>query len=195
MPGELELLQKIAENTGSNSSMHIAFVAGGSAVAGALVSAVLSYFGIVHTIRAQTLIERQKLQASVVTTERLRWLQDLRSKVAAFYARIEMQLSHLERPVNVVQSDKYQETLDALSMEVMSQCYAIFPMLDTEKEEQSRLRSALDSSLIFARARFAEKTYDEMRIEMVPFAALKVEAFSALEEIGRKAWKKVQALE
>lgn len=103
MPTELELLQKIAENT-SNSSMHIALVAGGSAVAGALASALLSYFGIVRTIRAQTLIERQKLQATVVTTERLRWLQDLRAKVAAFYAQIEMQLSHLERPVSAVQA-------------------------------------------------------------------------------------------
>lgn len=195
MPSELELLQKIAENTGSNSSIHIALVAGGSAVAGALASALLSYFGIVRTIRAQSLIERQKLQASVVTTERLRWLQDLRSKVAAFYAQIEMQLSHLERSVHPVQSAKYQETLDSLSMEAMSQCYAIFPMLDTTKEDQGKLRSALDSSLSFAKARFAEKTHDEMQIEMTPFVAMKLEAFTALEEIGRKAWKKVQALE
>lgn len=193
MPTELELLQKIAENTSSNSSMHIALVAGGSAVAGALASALLSYFGIVRTIRAQTLIERQKLQATVVTTERLRWLQDLRAKVAAFYAQIEMQLSHLERPVSA--TAKYQETLDALSMEVMSQCYAIFPMLDTAKEDQSKLRSALDASLTFARARFAEKTNEEMRIDLAPFANFKDDAFSALEEIGRKAWKKVQALE
>ena len=195
MSSELELLQKIAENTGSTSSIHIALLAGGSAVAGALASAFLSYLGIVRTIRAQTLIERQKLQATVVTTERLRWLQDLRSKVAAFYARIEMQLSHLERPVNAIQAARYQEALDALSMEVMSQCYAIFPMLDTEKEDQNKLRSALDSSLSFANARFSEKTHDEMQIDMVPFATLKVDAFSALEEIGRKAWKKVQALE
>ncbi len=195
MPTELELLQKIAENTSSNSSMHTALVAGGSAVAGALASALLSYFGIVRTIRAQTLIERQKLQATVVTTERLRWLQDLRAKVAAFYAQIEMQLSHLERPVSAVQAAKYQETLDALSMEVMSQCYAIFPMLDTAKEHQCKLRSALDSSLTFVRARFAEKTNAEMQIDMAPFAKLKADAFGALEEIGRKAWKKVQALE
>jgi len=195
MPTELELLQKIAENTASNSSMHIALVAGGSAVAGALASALLSYFGIVRTIRAQTLIERQKLHATVVPTERLRWLQDLRAKVAAFYAQIEMQLSHLERPVSAIQAAKYQETLDTLSMEVMSQCYAIFPMLDTAKEDQSKLRSALDSSLTFARARFAEKTNEGMRIDIAPFAKLKAEAFGALEEIGRKAWKKVQALE
>lgn len=133
MPTELELLQKIAENTSSNTSMHIALVAGGSAVAGALASALLSYFGIVRTVRAQTLIERQKLQATVVTTERLRWLQDLRAKVAAFYAQIEMQLSHLERPVGAIQAAKYQETLDALSMEVMSQCYASFQCLTQQK--------------------------------------------------------------
>lgn len=195
MPTELELLQKIAENTSSNSSMHVALVAGGSAVAGALASALLSYFGIVRTVRSQTLIERQKLQATVVTTERLRWLQDLRAKVAVFYAQIEMQLSHLERPVYAPQGAKYQETLDSLSMQVMSQCYAIFPMLDTEKEDQKTLRSALDSSLSFAKDRFAEKTNHALQIDMAPFASLKAEAFGALEAIGRKAWKKVQSLE
>lgn len=80
-------------------------------------------------------------------------------------------------------------------MEVMSQCYAIFPMLGTAKEDQRRLRLGLDSSLAFARARFAEKINEEMRIDMVPFARLKADAFGAIEEIGRKAWKKVQSLE
>ena len=130
-----------------------------------------------------------------MTTERLRWLQDLRAKVAAFYAQIEMQLSHLERPVGADQSAKYQDMLDKFSFDVMTECYAIFPMLDTEKEDQAKLREALDSSLCFAKERFAEKTLYALKIDMAPFAQLKVTAFGALEEIGRKAWKKVQALQ
>lgn len=45
MSTELELLQKIVENTAGDSSLRIALVAGGSAVAGALASALLSYLG------------------------------------------------------------------------------------------------------------------------------------------------------
>lgn len=194
MQTEIELLQRIAENTSSNSSMSVALAAGGAAFAGTLISALLSYFGIARTIRAQTLIERQKLQATVVTAERLRWLQDLRGKVAAFYAQVEVQMSHLERPISAIHSKELQEEIDSISMEVMSSCYAILPMLDSANAEQSKLRSALNDSLTFAKAKLSEKTHERLSIDMSPFARQRTEAFGALEEIGRKAWKKVQAL-
>src|SRR5580704_8770266 len=91
MPTELELLQKIVNNTASDSSLRVALVAGGSAVAGALASAILSYFGIRHTVRAQAQIEKQKLLATVITTERLRWLQDIRLRLSNVYAKMDMQ--------------------------------------------------------------------------------------------------------
>ncbi len=73
MPTELELLQKIVENTASDSSLEVAWVAGGAAIAGALAASVLSYFGIRHTIKSQHAIEQQKLQATIVSAEKLRW--------------------------------------------------------------------------------------------------------------------------
>lgn len=51
-----------------------------------------------------------------------------------------------------------------------------------------------------SRHRFAARLDSYVRcrrytVAIAPFAALELEAFTALEEIGRKAWKEVQALE
>lgn len=194
MATEIELLQKIAENSASSSPLNVALVAGISAIAGALASAILSYLGIAKTVNFQTQIERQKLQAAVVTAERLRWLQELRLKVSTFYAQIEMQISHLERPVGA-DAQKYQEMLDAFSLQVATQCYAIFLMLDKEKTEQAALYEALDGSLSFVRMLFSQKGHASLPVDKEPFAELKRVAFDALEGIGRKAWKKVQSLQ
>jgi hypothetical protein len=195
MPTEIELLQKIAENTSSSQPLFVALVAGGSAVAGSLLTAVLSYFGIRHTIASQNSIERAKLQASVVTAERLRWLQDLRGKVAAFYANIEMQLSHLRRPVSPTKATEFQNLLDEFSKDVMKDCYAMLPMLDRDKEHQRELHLALNETLAFVKATVAQKTYDPLSFDLKEITSIKSKAFDALEAIGRKAWTKVQKLQ
>jgi nitrate/nitrite-specific signal transduction histidine kinase len=195
MPTELELLQKIAENTSGGQPLFVALVAGGSAIAGSLLTGILSYIGIRHTIASQNEIERAKLQASIVTAERLRWLQDLRNKVAAFYANIEMQLSHLKRPVTETKAAEFQELLDRFSESVMKDCYSIFPMLDREKDHQRELHDALNETLTFAKKTFAKKTFAPLQFDVEEIKLIKSKAFDALEAIGRKAWTKVQKLQ
>jgi len=86
----IELLREIAENTKpDNSGVWIAVVSSASALLGALIGAVLLYRGVVRQIASSHDIEQRKLQANIVTTERLRWLQDIRGRTSNFYADLD----------------------------------------------------------------------------------------------------------
>jgi len=193
MPTELELLQKIVENTSSDSSLEVAWVAGGSAVAGALAAAVLSYFGIRHTIKSQHAIEQQKLQATIVSAERLRWLQDIRARMADVYATMDMQFSLLQRP-NPSESVIQQE-LDDLSKAIMVQVNIIHLMLNPGKTSQSKLRQSLQQNLEFLSAHFSNPRQAATQSSHATYLQIKHSAFDALTEIGVETWRQIKALQ
>lgn len=196
MSNLIQLLQQVADNTAKDDSLWIAAVSGGSAILGAMVSAIFSYCTTNRTIKFQNDIEDKKLKATIITAERIRYLQDLREKVAEFYTQLDMQISHLQRPVNTDPQSRteYQELLDKFSIESMRKCYAIFPMLIREKDEQKELYFALNESLELARSYFKQKGHEPLEIDMTQYAAIKTKAFIALEAIGIKAWKKIKKL-
>ncbi|MCE1177223.1 MAG: hypothetical protein LWW76_08920 [Burkholderiales bacterium] len=189
------LLQQIVDNTASDDSLWIAAVSGSAAILGALVSALFSYCTTERTIKFQNKIEHKRLKATIITAERLRYLQDLRTLVAELYTQMDMQLSHLQRPVNPTQQTQYQQVLDDFSMEIMSKCHAIFPMLNRGEEDEKELHEALNESLALMQSYFAQKTHAALVIDMALYSALKTQAFNSLEAIGIKIWAKVQSLE
>jgi hypothetical protein len=193
MPTEIELLQKIVENTSSDSSLEVAWVAGGSAIAGALAAAVLSYFGIRHTIKSQHAIEQQKLQATIVSAERLRWLQDIRARMADVYAKMDMQFSLLPR-LNSNES-LIQQELDELSKDIMVQVNIIHLMLNPEKTSQAKLRQSLQQNLGLLSAHFSNPQQAATQSSYAAYLQIKQSAFDALTEIGVETWRQVKALQ
>lgn len=194
MPTELELLQQIAENTANGYAMHIAWVAGGSAVAGALLTALLSYFGIRHTVKSQYVIEQQRLQATIVSAERLRWLQDIRARLADVYSKMDMQFNILQRPVSESDPSMKQKELDELSKEIMTQVHIIHLMLNPEKPAQAKLRDSLHSNQTFLSAHFMQPEQAKTESSFIAYQKIKQDAFDALTEIGTETWRQVKAL-
>lgn len=187
----IELLQKIADNTAHSNSIWVAAVAGGSALLGAALSGTLSYLAAKQQFSAQSEIERAKMVASVVSNERLRWLQELRSRTADFYTKMDMQLSHLERPV----TESFQDFLDKSAEEAISLSHSIYLLLNREKENQLKLYNAIGSTLQFISNTIDEKTQATMHIDKTPYKEAKVAAFAALESIGQESWEKIKSLE
>lgn len=201
-----QLLQQIADNTAHSDSMWVAIIAGGAGVFGACIPALLSYFA---SNRAQEM-EEKRLRASIVTTERLRWLQDVRQRLARFYVQLDMQYNFLKRPVPTTPEAKieYQKQLDDFSNEVNEQCNIITLMMNPEKPEQNSLKTALQNALIFVsqciqiRNTFVSGntgTILPLSPSEIPFnnedyRKIKTEAFDSLTKIGIKTWEQIKDL-
>jgi hypothetical protein len=196
MPTELELLQKIAANTASDSSLRVAMIAGGSAVAGALASAILSYFGIRHTVRAQAQIEKQRLLATVITTERLRWLQDIRARLANVYAKMDTQFSLTKRPIQLPETivDR-QKTLDDSSSVVMTEVHVIHLMLNPKKVTQLTVRQSLSDCQKIILNCVNDRQLANSDECATKYADTKKKAFDALTVIGVDTWEKIKELQ
>jgi len=192
MPTEIELLQKIADNVGNNSPLLVAMVAGDSALAGALIPAILSYLGIRHTVRSQGKIERQKLQATVVSAERLRWLQDIRTRLSIVYAKMDMQFNLLQRQGAQAPT---QQQLDDFSNEIMLQVNVIYLMLNPAKQAQGQLRCSLQKSLQLLSTCFGQPQQAQLASSYVTYTAIKQSAFDALTNIGTETWEKISELQ
>lgn len=192
---ELSLLKQIADNTKSPSGVWVAAITATAAVLGALVSAWAGFLGMSKSAKSQGQIERAKLQASLVTNERLRWLQDLRSKMASFFTHVELQIDLLSRPYGDEGKEKYQRSLDEMSKQVTADGNAILLMLDSEKNEQRELVVAISKWLSYMNMQFSSRGDGPVARNMVHCSAMKTAAFDALRVIGQKAWKKVQSLE
>ncbi len=115
----------------------------------ALTVAVSSYFVAKKTAESQAGIETARLRATLITSERLRWLQDIRQRLSRLYREMDMQYNHLKRPVVQAQSASFQGALDAQSGEIMEQSSVITLMLNPGKPEQQALRTAVNDALLF----------------------------------------------
>ncbi|WP_295570511.1 hypothetical protein [uncultured Stenotrophomonas sp.] len=192
---ELELLRQIAENTKGASGVWVAVVTAVAALLGALVSAWAGFIGMSRSAKSQGEIERAKLQATLVTAERLRWLQDLRSKIASFFTHVELQLDLLSRPHSNESRASVQQSLDDMSKQVAADGNAILLILDTEKDGQRELAESINNWLKYMNDQFSKTEHGPVKRDVPHCSKLKSEAFDALRIIGQKAWKKVQALE
>lgn len=198
----IELLKEIASNTTSQNSLWIAVVAGGSAVLGAAVSACLAYFAaskaanIQREIAAQhSAFEQKKLRASIVTSERLRWLQDLRSQVAEFYSYVDIQVMHIQRILDPRATPISRDDLDKISKEAGLKANLVLLMLNREKTEQELLYQSINSALIFINELLRDIGDASPAPNREDITRIKKTSYQAMHEISAKAWLKVQALD
>ena len=184
----------------------MAIIAGGAGVFGAGLTALISYLA---TNKSQQ-FEEKRLRASIITTERLRWLQDVRQRLARFYVQLDMQYNFLKRPVPQTPEAKieYQKQLDIFSNEVNEQCNIITLMMNPENPEQNNLKTALQNALVFVsqciqiRNTFVSGnagTILPIAPSEIPFnnddyRKIKTEAFDSLTKIGIKTWEQIKNL-
>lgn len=189
----IELLRQIADNTKpDNSGLWIAVVSSASALLGALIGAVLLYRGVVRQIVSSQDIEQRKLQASIVTTERLRWLQDIRERTSNFYAHLDMHYNLLKRPVNPQQNPQYQTEMDDLAQKVMVEFNQITLLLNPKKTEQNEMRVALNDAIQFFQQCVTQRNQANYSFNDQFYAATKTDVFNALTFIGAETWKKIK---
>lgn len=195
MTCSLQILQQIADNTAHDNSVWVAAVSGGAAVLGAFAGALVSYIVARRAAESQLQIETARLRATVVTTERLRWIQDIRQRLSQLYRQMDMQYNHLKRPVPQGQSAQVQQTLDTLSAEIMEQSNVITLMLNPNKPEQAALRDALQQAMSFLSECFNKKSEGTAIFNDPRYASIKQVAFDALTSIGIQTWDRIQKLE
>ncbi|XQA73518.1 hypothetical protein ACM9XA_19025 [Xanthomonas sacchari] len=197
----LVLLQKIADNTSSNDSLWVAAIAGGSAVLGAAISALIAYFAAnrstvvqLAAIKTNSKLEHKKLKASIVTTERLRWLQELRAKVAEFYSHIDMQVMHVARLVNPAATPISRDEMDSISKEAGLRANLVLLMLNPTNVEQQELYQSINSALMFVNKALMEAGASATAPDRAEITRIKKQSFDSMHKIGSVAWNKVQEL-
>lgn len=179
-------------STASSSDLWIPIVSGVSAILGASVVALANYFTTKKAAETSQAIEIKKLHVSLVTNERLRWLQDLRSRMSNLFVDLDTQRDLMRRPVSGPMQSQVQKELDEISRRVMVEVNNITLMLNPEKPHQKQLRSALQRVLsLVMEGQGAERhaaTTEQYR-------SVKTDAFDALTAIGTTAWSKIQDLQ
>ncbi len=201
-----QLLQKIADNTGHSDSMWVAIIAGAAGVFGAGITALFGYL----TMRKSQQIEEKKLRASIITAERLRWLQEVRQRLASFYVQLDMQFNWLKRPIPQTDEEKkeYQCKLDEFSNVVNEQWHIITLMINPAKPDQNDLKSALQEALVLVKQHidlrnavvlgkkhliFPLKPH-EVKFDDQNYKRIKTKAFDSLTKIGIDTWNRIKEL-
>src|SRR5690606_21970953 len=121
---------------------------------------------------------------TIVSAERLRWLQDIRARLADVYAKMDMQFNLLQRPVSELHRSARQNDLDGLSKEIMVQVNIIHLMLNPEKPAQAKLRDSLQLNQTFLAAHFSQPEESQTESSFIAYQEIKQGAFDALTEIG-----------
>jgi hypothetical protein len=202
----LELLQKIADNTAQSDSIKIAIIAAAAALFGALLTVLGNY--VMARMTRET--EEKRLRASIVTAERLRWLQDLRQRLAHFYRQLDMQYNFLKRPAGATDEGKkaYQKQMDDFSNDVNEQCNIITLMMNPAKPDQNDLKSALHEAIGFLnhcvqkRNAITSGAADliipisprEIDFNTPAYTEIKRKAFDSLTKIGIVTWNQIKDL-
>lgn len=190
-----QLLQQIADNTARDDSLWIAIVSGGAAILGAGVTAIFSYFVAKESAETQQQIESKRLYATIVTTERLRWLQDIRQRLSHLYTQLDMQYSYLKRPIQQGHQANAQAAFDKFSMEIMEQTNNITLMLTPSDPYQGKLVQVLQDKQAFLHQCFAQRSTGTVQFDDQKYTSLKQSAFDALISISSEAWKQIKGLE
>ena len=147
----------------------------------------------------------------MVTAEHLRWLQDIRQRLARFYVQLDMQYNYLKRPIPQTPEAKtdYQRQLDVFSNEVNEQCNIITLMINPQKPDQNNLKSALQESIIFIRGCVQKRNAiiagmsglilglndDSIQFDELAYRKIKTKAFDSLTNIGIETWGRIKELE
>ena len=181
-------------STAASSSTLVALISAAAGVLGALAGGLASYLVSREKAKSDLELETKRLQANLVATERLRWLQDIRQRLSTLYQQLDFQYSLLKRPVVPGTSATTQQQLDEMSSEIMEQCNMITLMLNPEKADQAALRDALQSALAFMLPVFQQAASGAKSFNDVEYAAHKQTAFDSMTRLGVDTWRQVKSL-
>lgn len=190
-----ELLTRIAEHTKpDNSSIWIAAISSASALIGAGIGAILLFLGTAKQVKATSKIEEKKLQVNIITTERLRWLQELRLKSSEFYANLDMNYSLLKRPVNPQDNPEYQGQADKIAEKVMVQCNQIILLLNPKKHHQKVMYESCNNALVIFQECVIKRNSGNFDFDDQKYSNNKTIFFESLIEIGVETWAQIKQL-
>lgn len=177
-------------NVSSGSSTLVALISAAAGVLGALAGGLASYLVARQKAKSDLELETKRLQANLVATERLRWLQDIRERLSDLYKQLDLQYNLLKHPVAPASSATIQQQLDVMSSDIMEQCNMITLMLNPAKPDQAKLRDALQQVLTFMQAAFQQAAVSNH----TEYARLKQAAFDAMTRLGVETWRQVKSL-
>lgn len=172
------LLTKIAHNTESAANVPIITI---------LIGGV---FGLLTAVVSGWLVylqNKNKSHAQIVTTERLRWLQDIRKGTAKAFTLMDMQLDLLRRPATS------QEKMDELSVEVMQSVHEIQLFLNPHKQHQSEIFKAFSAMLqLIQECMSKPKDIALFDGNKKLYTQEKQKAYNALSELGKETWNQIK---
>lgn len=181
-------------NTSANSSTLIALISAAAGVLGALAGGLASYLVARAKAKSDLELETKRLQANLVATERLRWLQDIRQRLSTLYQQLDFQYNILKRPIAPGQGATTQQQLDEMSSEIMAQCNMITLMLNPAKPDQAALRDALQDALGFMLSIFQQAATGSRNFNDAEYASYKQAAFDSMTRLAVDTWRQVKSL-
>ena len=140
----------------------------------------------------QERVETNKLKVSLVTAERLRWLQDLRTRVSTYYADAEQLTELLIVPVDAREERQRKIELNRLQRELRIAANNITLMLSPLDSEQQKLIDQIKSTRDHVSGYMSQEA---LQPQMGDIAIDREEALASLTKVGSEAWRQVQALE
>lgn len=180
-------------NVPAGSSTLIALISAAAGVFGALAGGLASYLVARQKAKSDLELETKRLQANLVATERLRWLQDIRERLSKLYKQLDLQYSLLKRPVAPGERATKQQQFDVMSSEIMEQCNMITLMLNPAKPDQAELYDALQQALEFMLTAF-QSAAETTAFNDTEYARHKQAAFHAMTRLGVETWRQVKSL-
>lgn len=140
----------------------------------------------------QDKLETNKLKASLVTAERIRWLQDLRARVSAYYADAEELTNLLTTPTMPLDDRSKKNEMGRLHRDLKIAANNITLMLSPLDPDQNVLIFYIESTRRHIDSYMSANAL-EPRIEDI--VKDRENGFVALTKVGAEAWRQVQALE
>ncbi|HAT2781394.1 hypothetical protein ISO89_17690 [Morganella morganii subsp. morganii] len=187
-------VQTPSGNVPTASSTLIALISAAAGVFGALAGGLVSYLVARQKAKSDLELETKRLQANLVATERLRWLQDIRERFSNLYKQLDMQYSFAKRPVAPNNIATIQKQLDEMSSEIIEQCNMIMLMLNPAKPDQAKLYDTLQLVLTFILRIFQQTPARITNLDDSEYATYKQAAFDAMTSLGVETWRQVKSL-
>lgn len=181
-------------NISTGSSTLIALISAAAGLFGAFAGGLTSYLVARQKAKSDLELETKRLQANLVATERLRWLQDIRHRFSNLYKQLDMQYSFVKRPVAPGNIATIQKQLDEMSSEIMEQCNMIMLMLNPAKPDQAKLYDVLQQVLKFIQRVFQQAPGTITNLDDIEYAGYKQAAFDAMTCLGVETWRQVKSL-
>lgn len=186
----ITIIPSSSGNMSTGSSTLVALISAAAGIFGALAGGLASYLLARQKAKTDLELETKRLQANLVATERLRWLQDIRERLSNLYKQLDLQYNLLKRPMTSGSNATTQQQLDVMSSEIMEQCNMITLMLNPAKPDQAELRDTVQQVLKFMLTAFQQTGV----FNDTEYAELKQAAFGAMTRLGIETWRQVKTL-